>query len=81
MIEQLIQTASEFMHLPKADFDKNLRAFVAEGMERLDLVSRETFARQEQQLLAARQAIRLLEARISELEQQLATKVNVTSSE
>ncbi len=81
MIEQIIQTASDLMHLPKADFDKNMRAFIAEGMERLDLVSRETFLRQEQQLQVARQAIRALEARICELEQALAPHTTSTTDE
>ncbi len=74
MLEQLLQAVSEQIRAPKADFEKNLRALVSGSLERLDIVSYDAFVRQEQQLIAAQQAIKILEQQISALELQLSKK-------
>jgi BMFP domain-containing protein YqiC len=48
--------------------EKNLRALLAEWIERLDLVSRAELERQELQLAEARRTIAALAQRLDELE-------------
>ncbi|WP_410210938.1 accessory factor UbiK family protein [Aquirhabdus sp.] len=72
MLEQLLQVVSEQISAPKADFEKNLRAWLSGTLDRLEIVSYETFMRQEQQLIAAQQAIKTLEQQVTALEQQIA---------
>ena len=77
MLEQLLQAVSEQISAPKADFEKNLRAWLSGTLDRLDIVSYETFSRQEQQLIAAQQAIKTLEQQVSALEHVIATGKDV----
>ncbi len=71
MLEQLLQAISEQISAPKADFEKNLRAWLEGTLDRLDIPSREQQERQAQQLLEARQAIKALEQQVAALEQLL----------
>ena len=68
MLEQFFQAVSEQLKAPKADFEKNMRAWFSDTLDRMDIVSRDTLVRQEKQLAEARQAIKVLEQQVSTLE-------------
>lgn len=53
---------------PAKDIEKNMRALLAQGFTKLDLVTREEFDIQTQVLVRAREQLNALEARIAELE-------------
>lgn len=53
---------------PAKDIEKNVRALLAQGFSKLDLVTREEFDVQTQVLARAREQLMVLEARIAELE-------------
>lgn len=53
---------------PAKDMEKNMRALLAQGFSKLDLVTREEFDVQTQVLARAREQLTALEARIAELE-------------
>ncbi len=53
---------------PAKDVEKNVRALLAQGFSKLDLVTREEFDVQAQVLTRAREQLTALEARIAELE-------------
>lgn len=53
---------------PAKDLEKNVRALLAQGFSKLDLVTREEFDIQAQVLARAREQLTALEARIAELE-------------
>lgn len=55
---------------PAKDIEKNVRALLAQGFSKLDLVTREEFDIQTQVLANARAQLNALEARIAELEAQ-----------
>ena len=55
---------------PAKDLEKNMRALLAQGFAKLDLVTREEFDVQTQVLARAREQLTALEARISEMEVQ-----------
>lgn len=57
-----------FRNSPAADFEKNIRALLASGFERLDLVSREDFEVQKKLLERAQAKLAELEARLAEIE-------------
>lgn len=71
MLEQLLQAISEQISAPKADFEKNLRAWLEGTLDRLDIVTRDQQARQDLQLREAKQAIAVLEKQVAALEQLL----------
>jgi len=58
---------------PAKDIEKNVRALLAQGFAKLDLVTREEFDVQAQVLARAREQLTALEARIAELEAQRST--------
>jgi BMFP domain-containing protein YqiC len=58
---------------PAKDIEKNMRALLAQGFARLDLVTREEFDVQTQVLARTREKLTELEARVAELEAQLST--------
>jgi BMFP domain-containing protein YqiC len=53
---------------PAKDIEKNVRALLAQGFTKLDLVTREEFDIQAEILMRTRQQLTTLEARIAELE-------------
>jgi hypothetical protein len=55
---------------PAKDIEKNMRALLAQGFSKLDLVTREEFDIQTQVLARAREQLTALEARVAELEAQ-----------
>ncbi len=55
---------------PAKDIEKNMRALLAQGFARLDLVTREEFDVQTQVLSRTREKLTELEARVAELEAQ-----------
>lgn len=55
---------------PVKDAEKNVRALLAQGFAKLDLVTREEFDVQTQVLAKAREQLMALEARVAELEAQ-----------
>lgn len=57
---------------PAADLEKNLRALIASGLSRLDLVTREEFDVQREVLARARAKLAELEVKLNELESQKA---------
>lgn len=68
-----INDLSEKLHYainnsPAKDAERNLRALLAQGFSKLDLVTREEFDVQSQVLARAREQLTALEARIAELE-------------
>jgi BMFP domain-containing protein YqiC len=58
---------------PAKDIEKNMRALLAQGFVKLDLVTREEFDVQTQVLSRTREKLTELEARVAELEAQLNT--------
>lgn len=61
-----------FAASPAQDIERNVRALVASGLERLDLATREEFEIQAKVLARTREKLAALEARVAELEQRLA---------
>ena len=55
---------------PAKDIEKNMRALLAQGFTKLDLVTREEFDVQSQVLARTREKLTALEVRIAELEAQ-----------
>ena len=55
---------------PARDLEKNMRALLAQGFAKLDLVTREEFDVQAQVLARTREKLSALEARVAELELQ-----------
>lgn len=53
---------------PAKDIEKNVRALLAQGFSKLDLVTREEFDIQTQVLARAREQLTALETRVAELE-------------
>ncbi len=53
---------------PAKDIEKNVRALLAQGFTKLDLITREEFDIQAEVLARARQQLATLEARVAELE-------------
>lgn len=53
---------------PAKDIEKNVKAMLQGGLQRLDLVPREEFDIQAQVLLRTREKLEALEARVAELE-------------
>jgi BMFP domain-containing protein YqiC len=58
---------------PAKDIEKNMRALLAQGFTKLDLVTREEFDVQTQVLARTREKLTELEGRVAELEAQLNT--------
>ena len=56
---------------PAKDIEKNVRAMLASGLARLDLVPRAEFDAQTQVLLKTREKVEALERRLAELEAKL----------
>jgi len=61
---------------PAKDIEKNVKAMLSQGFAKLDLVTREEFDVQAQVLAKTRAKLEALEARVAELEAQLAKKAS-----
>jgi len=59
---------------PAKDIEKNMKAMLAQGFARLDLVTREEFDIQAHVLSKTREKLNALETRVAELEAQLKNK-------
>jgi len=57
---------------PARDVERNVKALLQGGLQRLDLVPREEFDLQAQVLLRSREKLEALEARVAELEARIA---------
>jgi len=57
---------------PARDIEKNVKALLQGGLQRLDLVPRDEFDLQAQVLLRSREKLEALEARVAELEARIA---------
>jgi len=55
---------------PAKDIEKNVRALLMQGFDKLDLITREEFDIQAQVLARTREHLTALEARVAELEAQ-----------
>ena len=65
-ITHLLETA------PAKDLEKNIRAVITQGVAKLDVITREEFETQTEQLSAMQGRLQNLEQRIQELETMLA---------
>ena len=61
---------------PARDIERNMRALLAQGLSKLDLVTREEFDVQSQVLARTREKLAALEARVAELESQRNASAN-----
>ena len=59
---------------PVRDIEKNIKALLQSGLQRLDLVPREEFEIQAEVLLRSREKLEALETRVAELEARLADR-------
>ncbi|TMG80703.1 MAG: accessory factor UbiK family protein [Betaproteobacteria bacterium] len=60
---------------PAKDVEKNVKAMLQSGLQRLDLVPREEFEIQAQVLARTREKLEALESRVTELESRSATPI------
>jgi ubiquinone biosynthesis accessory factor UbiK len=73
VFNDLQQKMSEFFqNSPAKDVEKNMKAMLAQGFSKLDLVTREEFDTQTQVLVRTRARLEELEKRVAQLEQQSA---------
>jgi ubiquinone biosynthesis accessory factor UbiK len=73
VFNDLQQKMSEFFqNSPAKDVEKNMKAMLAQGFSKLDLVTREEFDTQTQVLVRTRARLEELEKRVAQLEQRLA---------
>ena len=68
LINQVLRQLPEGMQTLQNDVQRNMRAVLTAGLQRLDLVTRQEFEIQRQMLERAQQQLKMLEAKISELE-------------
>lgn len=59
---------------PVRDIEKNIKALLQSGLQRLDLVPREEFEIQAEVLLRSREKLEALETRVAELEARMASR-------
>jgi BMFP domain-containing protein YqiC len=59
---------------PVRDIEKNIKALLQSGLQRLDLVPREEFEIQAEVLLRSREKLEALETRVAELEARVASR-------
>lgn len=67
-INQILETS------PAKDIEKNIRAFLSQGLSKLDMVTREEFDAQGLQLARIRERLDVLEKRVEELETMMMAK-------
>ena len=59
---------------PVRDIEKNIKALLQSGLQRLDLMPREEFEIQAEVLLRSREKLEALETRVAELEARVASR-------
>lgn len=75
--EEISAKVSEVMaSSPAADVEKNIKALMMSGFNKLDLVTREEFDIQTQVLARTREQLAAVEKRLADLEQRLAPSGN-----
>ena len=73
LIDDLAERISAFLRTtPAADAQKNLKAMLAQGFAKMDLVTREEFDIQAQVLARTREKLTALEARLADIEKRAA---------
>lgn len=79
--EEISAKVSEVMaSSPAADVEKNIKALMMSGFNKLDLVTREEFDIQTQVLARTREQLAAVEKRLADLEQRLAPSNNATQT-
>jgi BMFP domain-containing protein YqiC len=75
LLEEMTKRMNELAkQSPLRDFEKNAKAVLSAGLSRLDLVTREEFDVQTDVLKRTREQLRILEAQVKALEEQLKTR-------
>lgn len=74
LAQRLASVMPKGIQMLQEDINRNLRASLESGLSRLDLVTREEFDVQSAVLARSREKLAAMEARLAELERQLATK-------
>ena len=72
LARQLAQSVPHNLKLLGEDLERNFRALLKSGLERMELVSREEFDVQRAVLERTREKLETMEARLAELEQHVA---------
>ncbi len=70
-LDSFVQALKEQIAAPKADLEHNIRAVLAEMVEKMDLVSKEELDRQKIALEQANQRMNALQQQIESLQNQL----------
>jgi ubiquinone biosynthesis accessory factor UbiK len=80
VFNDLQQKMSEFFqNSPAKDVEKNMKAMLAQGFSKLDLVTREEFDTQTQVLVRTRARLEELEKRVAQLEAKLGASGSAAS--
>ena len=75
-LDELNKRVSELLAAsPARDVEKNLRALLSSAFARLDLVTREEFDVQQEELGRTREKLQQMEARVAEMERSLAESI------
>lgn len=74
LARQLAQSLPQNLRALGDDLERNFRALLHSGLERMDLVTREEFDVQSAVLERTREKLEALEARLAELERELAAR-------
>lgn len=75
LINQVMNHLPEGIQTLQADVQRNMRAALAAGLQRLDLVTRQEFEVQRQLLERAQQQLKVLDEKISALEKAVQTRL------
>ena len=70
-LDTFVQAIKEQLAAPKADLEHNIRAVLAEMVEKMDLVSKEELDRQKTALEHANQRMNALQQQIESLQNQI----------
>ena len=70
-LDTFVQALKEQLAAPKADLEHNIRAVLAEMVEKMDLVSKEELDRQKTALEHANQRMNALQEQIESLQNQI----------
>lgn len=79
LARQLAQSLPQNLRALGGDLERNFRALLQSGLDRMDLVTREEFEVQSAVLERTREKLEALEARLAELERDLAPPASPTA--